>query len=130
MRTLIDHDPFLARQNHASWAERGCWPCHWIGCPDVIAPPFATAYRRQFALDQALSLRVHVTADERYDLFLDHERIGRGSERSDAEHWSYETYDLALDAGAHTLVARVWSLGPLAPYAADDGSSRILARPG
>jgi hypothetical protein len=58
-----------------------------------------------------------VTADERYELFLDGRRVGRGSERGNFEHWFYETYESDLAAGNHVLVARVWSLGDLSPLA-------------
>jgi alpha-L-rhamnosidase len=62
-------------------------------------------------------VRIRVSADERYELFLDGNRVGRGSERGNLEHWFYEIYDLALAAGDHVLVARVWSFGPYAPLA-------------
>jgi len=67
---------------------------------------------------------IHVSADERYELFLDGERVGRGPERGDPSHWYYETYQLDLKAGAHVLAARVWSLGPQAPLA------QMSVRPG
>jgi hypothetical protein len=62
-------------------------------------------------------MRIHVTADERYTLFLGGKRIGRGSERGVPNHWFYETYDLSIPAGEHTLVARTWALGDAAPAA-------------
>lgn len=89
----------------------------WIRCAAAGAPPFVTAYRRCFQLARAARIRVQVTADERYELFLDGRRIGRGSERGDPANWFFETYDLALTPGAHVLVARVWSLGDAAPLA-------------
>jgi hypothetical protein len=117
MRVLIDHDPYLDRPQNARWHSRGFWPCAWIGCSHPDAPPFVVAYRRHFALDYAATVRVHVTADERYELFLDGTRIGRGSERGDAHNWFFETYDLPLQAGPHVLVAQVWALGTDAPVA-------------
>jgi len=126
MRTIITHDPYLHLKEDKAWSSfnAGRWPCHWIGCPEAGDPPFATAYRKRFLLDKAAAIRVHVSADERYELFLDGERIGRGSERGDKDNWFYETYDLQLDPGSHVLVARVWSLGRLAPYA------QLSAHPG
>ncbi len=116
MRILITDMPFPPGPE-APWAERGRWPCAWIAVPGAGEPPFVAAYRLRFTLDTPATVRAHVTADERYELFLDGERIGRGSERGDADHWFFETYELALAAGAHVLAARVWSLGALAPYA-------------
>ncbi|GAB4517642.1 MAG: hypothetical protein Kow0047_29340 [Anaerolineae bacterium] len=117
MRVLIREDPFGRLDDGRAWNQRGTWPCWWITCPRAGEPPFVAAYRLRFHLDEAVTARVHVTADERYELFLDGERIGRGSERGDANNWFYETYDLDLSAGEHVIVARVWSLGRMAPYA-------------
>jgi hypothetical protein len=53
-------------------------------------------------------LRLHVSADQRYELFLDGARIGRGPDRGDDGHWRFATHEEALAAGEHVLVARVW----------------------
>lgn len=125
-RTIVDGPRFAARPPAApaDWTAVGRWPCAWIGCHEAGEAPVVVAYRRRFRLARAATVRVHVTADERYDLFLDGRRIGRGSERGSPDAWFYETYDLALAAGEHVLVGRVWSLGPLAPTA------QLSVRPG
>jgi alpha-L-rhamnosidase len=117
MRVTIDRNPFLPINLERPWRERGFWPCAWIACPGVGDPPFVTAYRRRFSLDRDATIRIHVTADERYELFLDGKRIGQGSERGAPDVWFYETYDLCLAVGEHVLVARVWSLGEQAASA-------------
>jgi hypothetical protein len=116
-RVLLSEDPYNHANRVKELNKRGLWPCKWIVCPNLPAPPFVTAYRKHFSLDKAATIRVHVSADERYELFLDGERVGRGSERGDADHWLFETYDLNIEAGEHVLVARVWSVGEDAPYA-------------
>ena len=117
MRTIIERDPYLPEKAVQPWTALGQWPCAWIACPGAGEPPFVTAYRRKFSLKQAAQIRLHVSADERYELYLDGELLGRGPERGDAENWFYETYDLPVSQGEHMLVARVWSLGKLAPFA-------------
>ncbi len=117
MRVNIEHDPFIHLNTQRSWRERGLWPARWIACPDAGAPPFVTAYRLRFEAEAAATVRIHVTADERYALYLDGARIGRGPERGDPYNWFYESYDLPLAAGDHVLVARVWSLGEKAAMA-------------
>ncbi len=117
MRTIIERDPYLPEKPMQPWTALGQWPCAWIACPGAGEPPFVTAYRRKFSLKQAAQIRLYVSADERYELYLDGELVGRGPERGDAENWFYETYDLQLGQGEHILAARVWSLGKLAPFA-------------
>jgi alpha-L-rhamnosidase len=117
MRQLLAEDPFRHLAVNAVWYTRGLWPCSWIGGPATLAPPFITAFRLPFTLEADAAVRIHVSADERYELFLDGERVGRGPERGEPRHWRFETYDLPLAAGEHMLVARVWSLGDQAPGA-------------
>lgn len=78
--------------------------------------PVLLRFRKQFEATIA-PVRIHVSADERYELFLDGSRIARGPDRSDVEHWSYATYDLKLAPGDHRLEALAWSIGPNAPVA-------------
>lgn len=78
--------------------------------------PVLLRFRREFAAT-ATPVRIHVSADERFELFLDGRRIARGPDRSDVEHWCYATYDLRLAPGSHRLEALVWSIGPNAPVA-------------
>jgi len=116
MRVIITEDPFTDFSR--GWMHRGDWPAKWIGHAQVQGTePAVTAYRKKFTAGG--KVRIHVSADERYELFLDGERIGRGPERGDRENWFFETYDLDLKPGAHVLVARTWWLGPdsPAPYA-------------
>jgi hypothetical protein len=129
MRVQIDGDPFLHLWNTERWETRGIWPCNWITHAEPQTPPFATAYRCRFSLERGAVVRIHVSADERYELFLDGKRIGRGPERSDTRNWRFETYDLPLDAGAHTLVARVWALGDVAPVAQMSAAPGFLLAP-
>lgn len=117
MRSLVDQDPFLQANHNKNWFERGQWPCSWIACPEAGDPPFVTAYRCFFDVSQAGCIRIHVAADERYDLYLDGNWIGRGNERGAPDVWFYESYDLNLLVGNHVLVARVWSLGDQAAQA-------------
>lgn len=117
MRVHIDHDPFLKANQGKRWQELGRWPSSWIACPEAGNPPFVTAFRLIFEVSRPSVARLHVAADERYDLYYDGERVGRGNERGAPDMWFYETYDLNFSPGRHTLVARVWSLGDQAAQA-------------
>ncbi|MER7243399.1 alpha-L-rhamnosidase C-terminal domain-containing protein [Kribbella sp. NPDC000426] len=114
----VEEDPF---------AGRGEWPGRWIraaGSGDVVG------FRLPVECVEAAEVVVHVSADERYELWLDGEFVGRGPSRGEVGHWSFESYRLRLPAGAHWLAARVWSLGddaPLAQLSRGDGPTFLLA---
>ena len=120
MRVLIDQHPFALAPapTDKPWEPIYEWPAFWIQPPADWPKPWVAAFSCSFTLAEACSDRLHVTADERYELYLDGELIGRGSERGDLRIWHYETYALSLTAGAHTLTARVWAFGAkVAPWA-------------
>lgn len=73
-------------------------------------------FRRSFAACGE-PLVIHVSADERYELFLDGQRISRGPDRGDVEHWAYASYRIELTPGEHTLEALAWTLLDGAPVA-------------
>lgn len=114
---LIEALPFLDYQHAQGLWKRHHWPAQWIGPATLPPHPVIFAARRQFVLDAPATLRVHVSADERYALYVDGQLEGRGPERGDWANWFFETYDLTLAAGSHTIVALVWALGPAAPMA-------------
>src|SRR5438270_7586287 len=97
MRILIPTTPFLEESRYTY--ERPTWPAKWISHPDAGDSPIVVAYRLRFSLPEQSNLRLHITADERYDLFLDGQYVGRGSERGDILNWFFETYEFDLAAG-------------------------------
>jgi hypothetical protein len=110
-RVLLSEEPFVDPSQNPFL--RGFWPAHWVRHPDVRGTePAVVAYRRCFSVEHKTTVRLHVSADERYELFLDGQRVGRGPERGDRRCWFFETYDLQLTPGPHTLVARVFWIGP------------------
>lgn len=128
-RVLISEDPFPVDRAELPWNDRGLWPCHWITPAQGVDTPFVAAFRLHFPVAEKETVRIHVTADERYELYLDGELVGRGSERGDANHWYFETYDLTLAAGEHTLVARVWALGDKSAIAQHSAAPGFLLCP-
>ncbi len=106
----------LGRTDGYAW-ERGDWPARWVTCPGASSEPHVAAYRLAFPVTRRSHVRIRVAADERYTLYLDGVRFGRGNERGSPWRWHFETYDLDLAPGDHTLVARVWWLGESGPKA-------------
>ena len=99
------------------YAERGQWPCSWVTSPVREDPPFLFAFRLRFVIEEEIHFAAHVTADERYILYVDGEYAGRGSEYGDQRNWYYDTYELAFQPGQHVITAIVWAFGELAPDA-------------
>jgi len=79
----------------------------WISHPEEST---FCAFKREFELHESLKTTVTVTADQRYILYLDGKRIGRGSERGDIDNWYAEEYKLDLEKGKHILSALIWCL--------------------
>ena len=93
----------------------------WISPPDVPGGEFGVFhFRRVFDLPSPPDrFVVHVSADNRYRLFVNGEQVSSGPQRSDMMHWRYETVDLAphLRAGRNVLAALVWNWGRERPVA-------------
>lgn len=116
MRTLLNTDPF-AKGGSANTANElvNTWPAKWVRTPFPVATPAQVAFRCRFTIETPTPLRLHVSADERYHFFLDGQPVGRGPDYGDQENWYFDTYDLALAAGDHILVATVLMLGDHRP---------------
>jgi alpha-L-rhamnosidase len=93
----------------------------WISPPDVPADAFGVFhFRRAFELSAPPDrFVVHVSADNRYRLYVNGQQVSSGPQRSDLMHWRYETVDLAphLRAGRNVLAALVWNWGKERPVA-------------
>ena len=93
----------------------------WVSPPDVPADAFGVFhFRRAFDLSARPDrFVVHVSADNRYRLFVNGQQVSSGPQRSDLMHWRYETLDLAphLRAGRNVLAALVWNWGSERPVA-------------
>jgi len=102
-------------------AQRDKWTAEWISHPTAPSKePEVLHFRKTIHLaskpDKSI---VHVSADNRFILFVNGKRMGEGPARGDLAHWRYETVDLApaLNAGDNVLAAVVWQFGIYAPQA-------------
>jgi hypothetical protein len=94
------------------------WSAHWISVPDTSPYDYGVYhFRRTFELAAApRAFLVHVTADNRYKLYINGELVSLGPARGDLHHWRYESVDVAtyLKTGKNVLAAVVWNFGDLA----------------
>ena len=93
----------------------------WIAPPGMPGDTFTVFHaRRTFDLLAAPAhFIVHVSADNRYRLYVNGVEVSSGPQRSDVTHWRYETVDLAprLHAGRNVIAALVWNWGAARPVA-------------
>lgn len=92
----------------------GNWPASWVttarGCAVAV-------FRCRVICAGEETVRLHVSADERYELRVAGRLLARGPERGDFQHWHFESFDLTLPAGEHVLALRVTAWGEAAPHA-------------
>jgi alpha-L-rhamnosidase len=97
------------------------WKASWITHPTApLREPLVLHFRRSLQLDtKPARYVVHVSADNRFILYVNGHRVGDGPARGDLAHWRYETFDLAeyLSAGTNLVTATVWNFGIYAPTA-------------
>lgn len=92
------------------------WPAKWIRVPNTSPTDYGVYhFRHSFSLESKPErFVIYVSADNRYELFVNGKRVSWGPARSDLFHWRYETVDIAseLRVGANVMAAVVWNDGP------------------
>jgi alpha-L-rhamnosidase len=95
------------------------WKASWIAVPGQPAKDYGIYhFRKQVQLTEKPSTYlVHVSADNRYKLYVNQTLVSLGPARGDMYYWNYETVDLApyLKAGNNTIAALVWNEGDYMP---------------
>ena len=97
------------------------WHASWVTHPSApLRDPVVLHFRR--ALDLATvpaTYPVRVSADNRFILYANGQRVGDGPARGDLTHWRYQFFDLApyLKSGHNLIAATVWNFGVYAPIA-------------
>jgi alpha-L-rhamnosidase len=91
------------------------WKAWWIDCGGASPQDYGVYhFRRVFDLAAKPDrFVIYVSGDNRYQLFVNGERVSWGPARGDLTHWRYETVDIApqLRAGKNVLAAVVWNDG-------------------
>jgi alpha-L-rhamnosidase len=99
----------------------GRWRAAWIRYPGGFPREFGVFhFRKAFTLASAPErFVVHVSGDNRYELFVNGRRVATGPARGDLKHWRFETLDIApyLSARRNVIAAVVWNYAEYAPMA-------------
>ncbi len=97
------------------------WKASWISCAGVSQRAYGVYhFRKNFTLtNKPDSFIIHISADNRYRLFVNGEPVCSGPARGDLAHWNFETVNIAsyLHSGSNTIAALVWNMAEWAAVA-------------
>ncbi len=95
------------------------WNAAWINMPDSKPHDYGVYhFRKTFVLDEKRQqFIVHVSADNRYKLYVNDSLVSFGPAKGDLYHWNFETVDIAsyLNKGKNIIAAVVWNFGEEKP---------------
>ena len=87
------------------------WDAHWI-TGDSRTGVFH--FRKSFTLsEKPHQFIVHLSADNRYKLYVNGKFVNDGPQLSDLRHWRFESLDIAdlLQPGNNVIAVEVWNQG-------------------
>lgn len=97
------------------------WPARWITHPEVNDQEFAVLhFRKEVDVNEIPdSLRIHVSADSRYKLYVNGQLVSHGPAAGDLRNWQFESLNIAayLKKGHNVIAAEVWNFGSQRPMA-------------
>lgn len=97
------------------------WKAYWITVPDQPAKDYGVyQFRKEIDIEsKPPSFIVHVSADNRYKLFVNGHLVSLGPARGDLFHWNFESVDISpfLKEGRNVITAVVWNFGDQKPEA-------------
>lgn len=120
MLKLIQEIPF----------DRDAWPGAWMWSATAERSLEVVQFTIRFSTDEITTpLRMHISADNQYKLYLDGEYIGSGPQRGDVYSWYFDTYEISgLNAvNEHVLSAIVFCDRYTAPSAQMSVRPALLA---
>lgn len=95
------------------------WDARWITAGDASPSAYGVfLFRKQFQLlNYSGPFIIHLSADNRYRLYVNGRLAGMGPARSDLANWYYETIDISayLKYGVNIIAAEVVNFGPHMP---------------
>jgi alpha-L-rhamnosidase len=106
------------------------WPAHWIAPPHVSLTAFGVYhFRRDFNLQKKTQkFIIHVSADNRYKLYVNGNLVSEGPAKGDLAHWRFETVDIAsyLHTGHNVIASTVWNYGRYRPASFQSNATAFL----
>jgi hypothetical protein len=95
------------------------WQASWIAVPGESPSDYGVyLFRKVIELaNKPDSFIIHVSADNRYKLYVNESQVSLGPARGDIDHWHFTTVDISpfLQAGKNIIAAQVWNEGEWRP---------------
>ena len=108
------------------------WLSKWITCPNVPQRDYGVFhFRKSFTINSTPEkFIIHVSADNRYRLFVNGQPVSLGPSRGDLYNWYYETIDISshLKTGENVIAAIVWNMGTYAPVAQVSNQTALVVQ--
>ncbi|MBN1478953.1 alpha-L-rhamnosidase [candidate division KSB1 bacterium] len=97
------------------------WDAYWITHPSANTTDYSVYHFRKEIELEAIPEKfiIHVSADNRYRLYVNRRSVSIGPSRWDLAHWRFESVDIApfLQRGKNVIAAVVWNFGDFKPVA-------------
>ncbi|MFD0795750.1 alpha-L-rhamnosidase N-terminal domain-containing protein [Mucilaginibacter litoreus] len=97
------------------------WKAQWIAAVNEPGKAYGVYhFRKSFELPaKPVKFIIHVSADNRYKLYVNGKLVSLGPARGDTYYWNFETVDIAphLNKGKNIIAALVWNEGDDRPEA-------------
>jgi len=97
------------------------WASKWVTCPVISGTEFGVyLFRKDFTLNmEPKQFIIHVSADNRYKLYVNEKQVCNGPARGDLLKWYFESVDIAsyLKKGRNVITAEVWNFAEFRPPA-------------
>lgn len=82
--------------------EKSAWI--WLPGRDAGSGPHAVEFRNEWtAEEEETLLTIHLSADTRFEAFLDGVPFAMGPDRSDLKHWSFSSFRICVPRGRHVF---------------------------
>jgi alpha-L-rhamnosidase len=106
------------------------WDAKWVSHPECTG-----AQQGVYLFKKELSVQkipekfvIHISADNRYKLYVNKKLVCLGPALGDVRKWRYETIDIApyLSKGINAICVKVWNFGTVRPVAFNSSKTGLI----
>src|SRR5690242_1746796 len=111
---------------------KGSWQADWISCPGIAQRAYGVYhFRKVFEISaKPDKFVIHISADNRYRLFVNDHAVCSGPARGNLYNWDFETVDIAtfLQNGKNIIAVLVWNMGEYAAVAQVSNQTALVVQ--